>query len=91
MFVNSYCTTFSVFPGETCREVVAQSEGRRKQATAIILLGVIGAYHGQDSAEGFGLGNLAMQTSKIDSLFWLDERIIFMKIFVLFCIHHLVN
>ncbi|KAG7176577.1 WD repeat-containing protein 7-like [Homarus americanus] len=50
--------------GETCREVVAQSEGRRKQATAIILLGVIGAYHGQDSAEGFGLGNLAMQTSK---------------------------
>ncbi|XP_069954454.1 WD repeat-containing protein 7 isoform X5 [Cherax quadricarinatus] len=50
--------------GETCREVVAQTEGRRKQATAIILLGVIGAYHGQDSAEGFGLGNLAMQTSK---------------------------
>ncbi|KAK7066139.1 WD repeat-containing protein 7 [Halocaridina rubra] len=51
--------------GETCREVVAQSEGRKKQATAIILLGVIGAYHGQDSAEGFGLGsNLAMQTSK---------------------------
>lgn len=50
--------------GETCREVVAQSEGRRKQATAIILLGVIGAYHGQDAAEGFGLGALAMQTSK---------------------------
>ncbi|KAK4313735.1 hypothetical protein Pmani_014956 [Petrolisthes manimaculis] len=50
--------------GETCRELVAQSEGRRKQATAIILLGVIGAYHGQDSAEGFGLGNLAMMTSK---------------------------
>ncbi|XP_064096982.1 WD repeat-containing protein 7-like isoform X3 [Macrobrachium nipponense] len=50
--------------GETCRELVAQSEGRKKQATAIILLGVIGAYHGQDSAEGFGLGNLAMQTSK---------------------------
>ncbi|KAK8379486.1 hypothetical protein O3P69_019416 [Scylla paramamosain] len=50
--------------GETCREIIAQSEGRRKQATAIILLGVIGAYHGQDAAEGFGLGTLAMQTSK---------------------------
>ncbi|CAL4059561.1 unnamed protein product [Meganyctiphanes norvegica] len=50
--------------GETCRELVAQSESRRKQATAIILLGVIGAYHGQDNSEGFGLGNLAMQTSK---------------------------
>ena len=44
--------------------MVAQSEGRRKQATAIILLGVIGAYHGQDAAEGFGLGSLSMQTSK---------------------------
>ena len=43
---------------------MAQSEGRRKQATAIILLGVIGAYYGQDAAEGFGLGNLAMKTSK---------------------------
>lgn len=63
--------------------MVAQSEGRRKQATAIILLGVIGAYHGQDSAEGFGLGNLAMQTSKIASVIWIDVRIIFMKIFVL--------
>lgn len=63
--------------------MVAQSEGRRKQATAIILLGVIGAYHGQDSAEGFGLGNLAMQTSKRASVFWIDVRIIFMKIFVL--------
>ncbi|XP_076033939.1 WD repeat-containing protein Rbcn-3B isoform X3 [Oratosquilla oratoria] len=50
--------------GESHRDVVAQSEGRRKQATAIILLGVIGAYHGQDSQEGFGLGQLAMQTSK---------------------------
>lgn len=83
VLVDLYCTTLSVFPGETCREVVAQSEGRRKQATAIILLGVIGAYHGQDSAEGFGLGNLAMQTSKIASVFWIDVRIIFMKIFVL--------
>ena len=70
---------YFVFLGEIHRDMVAQSEGRRKQATAIILLGVIGAYHGQDNAEGFGLGNLAMQTSKLFYTLKLKKILLFKK------------
>lgn len=52
MCLNIFAVLIAFLPQQVKREVVAQSEGHRKHATAIILLGVIGAYYGQALAEG---------------------------------------